>query len=66
MAYTLSADLAGLYEEFLAAEKSRVSEQGYKTLAATTRAFMHYLEANELDPLELGIGEAVAYMAELG
>jgi len=66
MAYTLSTDLAGLYEEFLAAERNRVSEQGYKTLEATTRALMHYLEANELNPLELGIGEAMAYMAELG
>lgn len=65
MAYTLATDLADLYEEFLEAEKPKVSAQGYTTLSGITKRVLQWFDDEELDPLDVGILEAVRYQSAL-
>lgn len=52
--------------EFLEYEKPRCTSQGYVSLAGLTRRVLEWFEDQDLDPLHVGIQEAVRYMAELG
>ena len=65
MAYTLRTDLADLYEEFLAAERPMVSSQGYRTLAGIAKRMLAWFEAEDLDPCEATIQDAVRFQNEL-
>jgi site-specific recombinase XerD len=65
MAYTLSTDLADLYEAFLEAEKPKVSAQGFTTLAGMSRRVLEWFDAEELDVREVGIMDAVRFASEL-
>ena len=49
MGYVLSAATADLYDEFLEAEKPKVSAQGYTTLSGIARRVLAWFEAEELD-----------------
>ena len=55
-----------LEREFLEYEKPRCTWQGYATLECLTRRVLGWFEREEVDVLEVGIQEAVRYMAELG
>lgn len=57
--------LEALAAEFLAQQKPLVSKQGYASLVGMTRRVLAWFEAEELDPVEIGIGEAVRYQAWL-
>jgi site-specific recombinase XerD len=65
MGYELSTATAELYEEFLASEKGRVSAQGYTMLSGTARRVLQWFDAEELDPCEATIVDAVRYQSEL-
>jgi integrase/recombinase XerD len=65
MGYLLSTDLADLYEEFLAAEKPKLSAQGYTTLSGITKRLLAWFDTEELEPAEVGILEAVRYQSWL-
>jgi site-specific recombinase XerD len=65
MAYVLRADSADLYEEFLAAEKPKVSAQGFTTLSGITKRLVQWFDDEELDLGEVGILEAVRYQSAL-
>ena len=54
-----------LASEFLAQQRPLVSKQGYTSLEGLTRRVLAWFEAQELDPVEIGIGEAVHYQAWL-
>jgi integrase/recombinase XerD len=58
--------LEALSTEFLASQKPLVSTQGYTTLVGLTRLLLAWFEAEELDPLSVGIAEAVQFQAWLG
>ena len=65
MAYLMSAGYADLYEEFLEAEKPRVSVQGFTSLSGLARRVIAWLDAEDLEPGDVGIQEAVRYAAWL-
>jgi len=65
MGYVLSANTADLLEEFLEAEKPKVSVQGYTTLSGITKRLMQWFDDEELDLTEVGILEAVRYQSAL-
>jgi len=65
MAYTLATDLANLYEEFLEAERPKVSAQGYTTLAGIMKRLLQWFDDEEIDLAEVGILEAVRYQSAL-
>jgi integrase/recombinase XerD len=65
MGYVLSASTADLLEEFLEAEKPKVSVQGYTTLSGITKRLLQWFESEELEPGEVGILEAVRYQSAL-
>ena len=65
MGYVLSASTADLLEEFLEAEKRRVSTQGYTMLAGTTRRVMQWFDDEELDVAEVRITDAVRFASSL-
>ena len=57
--------LAEIITEYLASQKPLVSSQGYTTLVGLSKRVLGWFEAEELDPVEIGIGEAVRYQAWL-
>lgn len=61
MSYVLADVYAGLYEEFLAYAKERVSTQGYKTLSGNVKRFLMWLESEDILPEEVSIQDAVRY-----
>ena len=65
MAYLMSASYSDLYEEFLEAEKPRVSVQGFTSLSGLARRVIAWLDAEDLEPGDVGIQEAVRYAAWL-
>ena len=65
MAYVLATDVADLFEEFLEAEKPKVSAQGYTTLAGITKRLISWFDDEELELAEVGILEAVRYQSAL-
>ena len=58
--YVGTAELAA---EFLEAQRAMVSAQGYESLEYLTRVLVKCFDQEELDPLEIGIVEAVHCMA---
>lgn len=54
-----------LVEEFLEAEKPRVSAQGFKSINALARQMMRWFDREDVDPLETGIVEALRYQKDL-
>lgn len=65
MGQLMSAPYADLYDEFLASQKPRVSEQGYASLAGRARRMLAWFDAEEIDPREVTIRDAVRYQAHL-
>lgn len=61
MSYLLSTATADLYEAFLEADRPKVSAQGYTTLSGIAKRFLLWLEAEELEPAELTITDAVRF-----
>ena len=55
-----------LEREFLEYEKPRSTAQGYASLEGLTRRVLGWFDQQELTPEEVGIQEAVRYMADLG
>ena len=65
MGQLLSATYADLYDEFLEAEKPRVSAQGYTAIADILHRVLAWLDSEELDVRELSIQDAVRYQSWL-
>ena len=65
MGYVLSASTADLLEEFLEAEKPKMSVQGYTTLAGITRRVLTWFDDEELEVTELTITDAVRFASSL-
>jgi integrase/recombinase XerC len=65
MAYVLSSSTAELLDEFLEAEKPKVSAQGYTMLAGTARRVLQWFDDEELDVTEVGITDAVRFASSL-
>jgi site-specific recombinase XerD len=65
MGYVLSASMADLLDEFLEAEKPKVSIQGYTTLAGITRRVLTWFDDEELEVSEVKITDAVRFASEL-
>ena len=65
MGYILSAATAELLEEFLEAEKRRVSAQGYTTLAGITRRVLTWFDDEELEVTDVRITDAVRFASSL-
>jgi len=65
MGYVLSARTAELLDEFLAAERPKVSVQGYTMLAGTARRVMQWFDDEELDVTEVRISDAVRFASSL-
>lgn len=61
MGYTLQNTTADLLEEFLAAEKPRVSSQGFESLAGRARRLLAWFDKEDIDLFEVGIQEALHY-----
>ena len=59
MGYVLSANTSELLDEFLEAERPKVSAQGYTMLAGTTRRVMQWFDDEELEGAEVRITDAV-------
>ena len=65
MGYVLSANTADLLEEFLEAEKPKVSEQGYTSLSGIARRVLTWFDEEELEVTDLGITDAVRFASAL-
>ncbi|TAL44200.1 MAG: hypothetical protein EPN91_04915 [Salinibacterium sp.] len=61
MGYVLSAATADLYDEFLAAQKSKVSVQGYTTLCGMTLRVLRWFEDEEIELAAVTIMDAVHF-----
>jgi integrase/recombinase XerC len=65
MGYVLSASTADLLEEFLEAEKPKVSVQGYTTLVGIARRVLRWFDDEELEVTEIRITDAVRFASSL-
>ena len=54
-----------LHDAFLEAERGTVSAQGFSTLAKLSRRVLAWFDAEEIDPREAGIADAVRFQAYL-
>ncbi|GAB1483426.1 site-specific tyrosine recombinase XerD [Treponema sp.] len=61
MGQALSGVAVDLYEGFLAAERPRVSSQGFVSLQGRAKRMLAWFEAEELDLCSVGIQEALYY-----
>jgi site-specific recombinase XerD len=66
MGFTLSAGYADIYDEFLAYKKSRVSEQGYKTIEAQVRTLVKWFDEEDIPLEEAGIQDALRFRKAAG
>ena len=65
MGQLLSAGYADLYDEFLEAEKPRVSAQGYTALSGLARRMLSWFDVEEIAPEDVTIMDAGRYQAAL-
>jgi len=65
MAIEMGSAYADLLDEFLDAERPKVTAQGHSTLSKLTRSVLGWFEEEEIDVNEVGIAEAVGYQAFL-
>lgn len=66
MALRIGSLYADLLDEFLEAEKRKVSAQGYATLAKLSRSVLAWIAEEEIDVKDADIRDAVRYQAYLG
>jgi site-specific recombinase XerD len=65
MGYVLSASAADLLDEFLEAEKPKVSKQGYTTLSGIARRALTWFDDEELEVTDVRITDAVRFASAL-
>jgi integrase/recombinase XerD len=65
MGYVLSAATAELLDEFLEAERPKVSAQGYATLSGIARRVLRWFDDEELEVTEVRITDAVRFASSL-
>ena len=63
MGRVLTQPYAGLWEEFLGYQKTRMSSRGFEALRATSYYFLKWLQEQDIRPEELGIEQAFEYRA---
>ena len=65
MGHVLSTVYADLYDEFLAAERPRVTTQGFVSLQGRARRMLQWFEDEDIELLAVGIQEALRYQVWL-
>ena len=65
MGHFLSAGYADLYDEFLEAERPRVSDQGFTMLSGLARRMLSWFEEQDIEPEHVSIMDAGRYQAAL-